>query len=86
MNNLKKEEESTMPKNDKLNNSETEYFKSSNEIKVLDIISKVKAEKAEMEAMELKRNIKIFKRKLRSVIQAQLDMVDDIEKVDFESN
>ena len=48
--------------------------------------SLLKAEKAEMEANELKRNIKIFKRKLRAVIQSQLDMVDDIEKVDFDSN
>ena len=45
--------------------------------------SLLKAEKTEMEAEMLKRNINIFKRKLRGLIQAQLDMVDDIEKVDF---
>ena len=45
--------------------------------------SLLKAEKTEMEANELKRNINIFKRKLRAIIQSQLDMVDDIEKVDF---
>ena len=45
--------------------------------------SLLKAEKAEMEAEMLKRNITIFKRKLRGLIEAQLEMVDDIEKVDF---
>lgn len=45
--------------------------------------SLLRAEKTEMEADMLKRNIKIFKRKLRSLIEAQLEMVDDIEKVDF---
>ena len=43
----KKEEESTMPKNDKLNNSETERFKSSHDIKLVDILSKVKLENSE---------------------------------------
>ena len=45
--------------------------------------SLLKAEKTEMEAEMLKRNITIFKRKLRGLIEAQLEMVDDIEKVDF---
>ena len=45
--------------------------------------SLLKAEKTEMEAEALKRNINIFKRKLRGIIEAQLEMVDDIEKVDF---
>ena len=45
--------------------------------------SLLKAEKAEMEAEMLKRNITIFKRKLRSLIETQLEMVDDIEKVEF---
>jgi len=31
----------------------------------------------------LKRNINIFKRRLRSIIEEQLEMVNDIEKVDF---
>lgn len=43
----------------------------------------LRAEKTEMEADMLRRNITIFKRKLRSIIEAQLDMVNDIEKVDF---
>ena len=45
--------------------------------------SLLKAEKTEMEAEALKRNINIFKRKLRGIIEAQLEMVDDIEQVDF---
>lgn len=45
--------------------------------------SLLKAEKTEMEAEMLKRNITIFKRKLRGLIEAQLEIVDDIEKVDF---
>ena len=45
--------------------------------------SLLKAEKAEMEADMLKRNVSIFKKKLRGLIQAQLEMVDDIENVEF---
>ena len=45
--------------------------------------SLLKAERTEMEAEMLKRNITIFKRKLRGLIEAQLEMVDDIEKVEM---
>ena len=45
--------------------------------------SLLKAEKTEMEAEALRRNINIFKRRLRGIIEAQLEMVDDIEKVEF---
>ena len=45
--------------------------------------SLLKAEKTEMEAEMLKRNINIFKRKLRGIIEAQLEMVEDIEKVEM---
>ena len=45
--------------------------------------SLLKAEKTEMEAEMLKRNVTIFKRKLRGLIEAQLDLVDDIEKVNL---
>jgi len=45
--------------------------------------SLLKAEKADMEAEMLKRNINIFKRRLRGIIEAQLEMVDDIEKVEM---
>ena len=43
----------------------------------------LKAEKAETEAQHLKHNVNIFKRKLRGIIEAQLEMVEDIEKVEF---
>ena len=45
--------------------------------------SLLKAEKTEMEADMLRKNINSIKRRLRGVIEAQLDMVNDIEKVDF---
>lgn len=43
----------------------------------------LKAEKTEDEAIMLKRNITIFKRRLRNIIEEQLEMVNEIEKVDF---
>ena len=43
----------------------------------------LKAEKAETEAENLKHNVNIFKRKIKGIIEAQLEMVDDIEKVEF---
>lgn len=43
----------------------------------------LRSEKIEYEAGQLKRNINVFKRRLSDIIQSQLDMVDDIEKVDF---
>ncbi len=45
--------------------------------------SLLKAEKTEMEAEALKRNIIIFKRKLKGILESQLEMVDEIEKVEF---
>lgn len=43
----------------------------------------IKADQTEREAEMLKRNINLFKRRLRDVIQTQLDMVDEIEKIDL---
>lgn len=45
--------------------------------------SLLKAERTEMEANMLRRNVSIFKRKLRSIIESQLELVDDIEKVEL---
>lgn len=45
--------------------------------------SLIKAEKIEDDAEALKRNVVLFKKKLRNIIQSQLDMVDDIEKVEI---
>ena len=43
----------------------------------------LRAEKTEMEANLLKRNVTIFKRRLKEIVEAQLEMVNDIEKVEF---
>lgn len=43
----------------------------------------LKAEKAETEAENLKHNVNIFKRKIKGIMEAQLEMVEDIEKVEF---
>lgn len=45
--------------------------------------SLLKAEKAEDEAAMLKRNINIYKKRLRSIIENQLAMIDEIETVEF---
>lgn len=41
------------------------------------------AEKIELEASTLKRNVSLFKRRLKTIIEEQLQIVDAIEKVDF---
>lgn len=43
----------------------------------------LKAEKTEDEAAMLRRNINVFKRRLRGLIEEQLTMVDEIDKVEF---
>ena len=43
----------------------------------------LRAEKTEMEANMLKRNVNIFKRRLRDIIETQLEIVDDIEKIEL---
>lgn len=43
----------------------------------------LRAEKTEMEANMLRRNINVFKRRLKDIIQSQMDTINDIEKVDF---
>ncbi len=45
--------------------------------------SLIRAEKTELEATLLRKNITIFKKRLRSILETQLEMVDEIEKVDF---
>lgn len=45
--------------------------------------SLVKAEKAEEEANTLKRNLGIYKKRIRSIIEAQLEVIDELDKVDF---
>ena len=43
----------------------------------------LKAEKTEAEANLLNRNINIFKRRVRGIIESQLEMVDDLDKVEI---
>ena len=43
----------------------------------------LRAEKTEMEANMLRRNINVLKRRLKDIIQSQMDAINDIEKVDF---
>lgn len=43
----------------------------------------LKAENVEKEAENLKRNVIIFKKRLREIIETQLELVDDIEKIDI---
>ncbi len=43
----------------------------------------IQAEKTQMETAQLKRNIVTFKRRLRTIIESQLDLVDDIDHLDI---
>lgn len=43
----------------------------------------VQAEKTELEANTLKRNISIFKRKIKGIIEAQLEVVDELDKTEI---
>ena len=43
----------------------------------------LKAEKVETDTLALQRNANIFKRRLKQIIEEQLEMVNDLEKVDF---
>ncbi len=46
----------------------------------------LKAEKTEREADALKRNIVIFKKRVKDIIETQLEVVDQIEILDLEGN
>ena len=43
----------------------------------------IRSEKIENSADLLKRNVTIYKKRLRSLIETQLELVDDIEKIEF---
>lgn len=43
----------------------------------------IRAEKTEIETVQLRKNITVFKRRLRSIIESQLEVVDDIETLDL---
>ena len=43
----------------------------------------LRAEKTEQEAVLLKRNIKIFKKRVRDILEAQLEMVGDMDTIEL---
>jgi len=43
----------------------------------------IQAERTQNETIQLKRNVVTFKRRLRTIIESQLDLVDDIEHLDL---
>ena len=43
----------------------------------------VRAEKTEFETNLLRKNIRVFKNRLRGLVEAQLEMVEDIDKTDI---
>ena len=45
----------------------------------------LKAERAQNHADQLRRNTNILKRRLRQIIQNQLDVIEEMDKVDFEN-
>ena len=44
----------------------------------------LKSENIEIEANKLRRNVIVFKKKLKDALQTQLELVDDIEKIELE--
>ncbi len=43
----------------------------------------LKSEKIERDAESLKRNIRVFKRRLKDIVESQLEIIDDIEKIEL---
>lgn len=43
----------------------------------------MRAEKIENEAMVLKRNVNVFKKRLRNIVESQLDTIDEIDKIEI---
>ncbi len=46
----------------------------------------LKAEKAGDDADRLKRNINLLKRRLKSIIEGQLEIIEEMDKIEFERN
>lgn len=46
----------------------------------------MQAEKTELESIRLKRNIIMFKKKLKILLENQMDLADEIDKIDMEDN
>ena len=43
----------------------------------------LRAEKTQMEANNLRRNISIFKRRIKDIVEAQLEVIEELEKVEL---
>ena len=43
----------------------------------------IRAEKIESDADNVKRNINVLKRRLKNIIESQLEIIDDIDKLDM---
>lgn len=43
----------------------------------------LKAEKAELEANMLVRNVRVFKKRVKDVIESQLEVIDDLDKIEM---
>ena len=77
------EEASSKYKESSLNESDlivTEAKKNANRI-INDAL--IKAEKIEEESRTLRRNIITYKRRIRSLIEEQMNIIDDLDKVDL---
>ena len=48
--------------------------------------SLMQAEKIELESVRLKRNIIMFKKKLKILLENQMDLADEIDKIDMDNN
>ena len=46
----------------------------------------MQAEKTELESIRIKRNIIMFKKKLKILLENQMDLADEIDKIDMEDN
>lgn len=46
----------------------------------------MQAEKIELESIRLRRNIIMFKKKLKILLENQMDLADEIDKIDMEDN
>ena len=45
----------------------------------------IKAEKVQASADLLNRNLHVFKKRLRNIVESQLEVIDEIDKLDFKS-
>ena len=43
----------------------------------------MKAEKIEDESMKVRRNVEVLKRRLKTIVESQLDIINDIDKLEL---